>query len=62
MSTAELLKLAGLDPASRKLGGYSKGMLQRIGLAQALVHEPKLLVLSSTAAGVDPAGHAAFAT
>lgn len=54
---AELLDLVGLTPASdRRLGGYSKGMLQRIGLAQALVQEPKLLVLDEPTAGVDPAG------
>src|SRR6267143_3245403 len=42
----ELLELVGLTGArDRRLGGYSKGMLQRIGLAQALVQEPKLLVL-----------------
>lgn len=53
----ELLELAGLsDAAHRRLGGYSKGMLQRIGLAQALIHDPKLLVLDEPTAGVDPAG------
>jgi len=53
----ELLKLVGLENArDRRLGGYSKGMLQRIGLAQALVQEPRLLVLDEPTAGVDPAG------
>lgn len=55
--TKELLALVGLEnAANRRIGGYSKGMLQRIGLAQALVQEPRLLVLDEPTAGVDPAG------
>jgi len=54
---SELLALVGLEHArDRRLGGYSKGMLQRIGLAQALIQQPRLLVLDEPTAGVDPAG------
>lgn len=54
---AELLELVDLTGArKRRLGGYSKGMLQRIGLAQALVQEPKLVILDEPTAGVDPIG------
>jgi ABC-2 type transport system ATP-binding protein len=53
----ELLHLVDLEGASdRRLGGYSKGMLQRIGLAQALVQEPRLVILDEPTAGVDPVG------
>lgn len=59
--TRELLELVGLtDAAHRRLGGYSKGMLQRVGLAQALVQRPRLLVLDEPTAGVDPIGSRAI--
>jgi ABC-2 type transport system ATP-binding protein len=54
---SELLALVDLEGArDRRLGGYSKGMLQRIGLAQALVQEPRLVILDEPTAGVDPVG------
>ena len=54
---SELLELAGLTNArQQRLSTYSKGMLQRIGLAQALINDPKLVVLDEPTAGVDPAG------
>ncbi len=53
----ELLALVDLEGArDRRIGGYSKGMLQRIGLAQALVQEPRLVILDEPTAGVDPIG------
>jgi ABC-2 type transport system ATP-binding protein len=54
---AELLDLVGLTGASNKhLRTYSKGMLQRIGLAQALLNRPRLVFLDEPTSGLDPAG------
>ena len=54
----ELLDLVGLEQRAHhlRLGKYSKGMLQRVGLAQALIHRPRLLVLDEPSDGVDPVG------
>jgi ABC-2 type transport system ATP-binding protein len=53
----DLLALVGLvEAADRRLGEYSKGMLRRIGLAQALVNDPELLILDEPTAGLDPMG------
>jgi ABC-2 type transport system ATP-binding protein len=53
----ELLELVGLkDWGDVRIKKYSKGMLQRLGLAQALIHKPKLLVLDEPTDGVDPVG------
>src|SRR5947208_14523580 len=54
---AELLATVGLARAAdARLGTYSKGMIRRIGLAQALIHHPKILLLAEPNAAVDPAG------
>lgn len=53
----ELLERVGLTNAKkRKIGGYSGGMKQRLGLAQALIHRPKLLILDEPVSALDPLG------
>jgi ABC-2 type transport system ATP-binding protein len=53
----ELLALAGLQEASRRhIGGYSRGMRQRLGVAQALINRPQVLILDEPASALDPQG------
>ncbi len=53
----KLLNRVGLDHAGeRQLRGYSKGMLQRVGIAQALIHHPAFIILDEPMTGLDPDG------
>jgi ABC-2 type transport system ATP-binding protein len=53
----ELLELVGLTPhADKRLRAFSKGMLQRVGLAQALLNTPDLVILDEPTSGLDPVG------
>lgn len=52
MRALEVVEL--VDAADRRIGGYSKGMRQRVKLAQAIVHDPELLILDEPLSGMDP--------
>jgi ABC-2 type transport system ATP-binding protein len=51
-----LLELAGLTGVKQRVGGYSRGMKQRLGVAQALINAPKLLMLDEPTSALDPMG------
>lgn len=53
---AALARVGMTDAAKTQLRKYSKGMLQRVGIAQAIVHEPKLILLDEPMSGLDPIG------
>ena len=53
----KVLRRVGLfKDRNRRLSGYSKGMLQRIGLAQAIIHDPELVIMDEPMSGLDPVG------
>ncbi len=56
--TEELLNIMGIDKRdrNRRVGSYSKGMARRIGLAQALINDPDLIILDEPTTGLDPIG------
>ncbi len=51
-----LLELAGLSGVKTKVGGYSRGMKQRLGIAQALINDPKVILMDEPTSALDPIG------
>lgn len=54
--TTELLELVGLEKANKRIQGFSRGMKQRLGIAQALLNKPKLLICDEPTSALDPIG------